>query len=85
MNKILDYARYIREKLDKKGDTTIESGKGQFNTALVHEGPGGLPLLPKPCPGVKGQEVAEHLKDVIREYFTAHYSKSFIHSLFTSL
>ena len=76
MNTVLEYTRYVRQKLDKKGETVEEPAKGTFQTDLILKGPGGLPLLPKPSVGVKGHEVAEILKDVVREYFTTHYSKS---------
>lgn len=74
MNTVLDYTRYVRQKMEKKGDSMDEVDKGQFDTELILKGPGGLPMLPKPCIGVKGHEIAELLKDVVREYFTIHYS-----------
>ena len=82
MNSVLEYTRYVRQKLDKKGDTVDEPPKGTFQTELILKGPGGLPLLPKPSFGVKGHEVAEILKDIVREYFTTHYSKSTVFNLF---
>jgi hypothetical protein len=76
MTTILEYTRYMRQRLEKKGDSMDEPGNGKFDTELILKGPGGLPLIPTPCLGVKGSEVAEILKDVVREYFTIHYSKS---------
>ena len=67
MNSVLEYTRYVRQKLDKKGDTVDEPPKGTFQTELILKGPGGLPLLPKPSFGVKGHEVAEILKDIVRD------------------
>jgi hypothetical protein len=78
MNTVLEYTRYVRQRLEKKGDSVDEPGNGKFNTELILKGPGGLPLIPQPCLGVKGHEIAEILKDVVREYFTTHYSKLWI-------
>ncbi|MDX6295884.1 MAG: hypothetical protein QOH50_5054 [Kribbellaceae bacterium] len=75
MNCILDYTRYVREKLEDK-PIGLEETTGKFNTNLMVMGPGGLPLLPKPALGVRGHEIVEILKEVVREYFTIHYSGS---------
>ena len=42
---------------------------------VLLEGPGGLPLIPPPTLGVKGEETAENAAIIIRKYFTRHFSQ----------
>ena len=70
-NEFLEYARYVRNITEKiHYEPTNPAVK---NMVVLTEGPGGLPMIPPPKAGVKGEETADTAAIIIRQYFTRHY------------
>ena len=70
-NEFLDYARYVRSMTEKiHYEPTNPSVK---NVTVLTEGPGGLPIIPQPKAGVKGEETADMAAIIIRQYFVKHF------------
>ena len=74
-NEFLEYARYVRNITDNLHyEPTNPAVK---NITVLTEGPGGLPLIPPPKLGVKGEETAETAAIIIRQYFIKHFRMRF--------
>lgn len=72
---MIGYSNYVDQERKDKGEDT----EAPPPTSVVFEkGPGNLPLLPPEVKGVRGMEVAQQAKEIIRAYFLRHYRKFYL-------
>jgi len=70
VQEMISYANYVDQERRNTADPAAVPTKVNFDN-----GPGNLPLLPSEVIGIKGVEVAQHAKEIIRSYFLRHYRK----------
>jgi len=69
---MIGYANYVDQERQETGDDPRPCP----DPVNFVKGPGNLPLLPPESKGVRGTEVAQQAKEVIRAYFLRHYRRS---------
>ena len=71
-HEIMEYAQYVKQHLQNVHYEPTNPDEVDTSPVIL-DGPGGLPLLPSPVPGIRGEETAKRGKEIIRAYFLRHY------------
>jgi len=72
---MISYSNYVDQERKNKGEDTEAP---PLTSVVFEKGPGNLPLLPPEVKGVRGMEVAQQAKEIIRTYFLCHYRKFYL-------